>query len=79
MDASFYRDALESLAESDHFSLILDHDHEHKLLTSTRLNWLVSVALEKGNIPLIGYYNSKLNQFVVISTINGMSLYIPKD
>lgn len=78
MDVDFYRDALESLAESDHYSLIFDQD-DGKKISATRLNWLVSIALEKGNIPLIAYYNDKLNQFVVVSSINGMHLYISKD
>jgi hypothetical protein len=76
IDLDFYSEALAMLAETEDYTLILNRDSYGVPIPEHRMLWLISIAVDKGDVPLVGYFNDKLNLYVVISDKNLLSLQL---
>lgn len=76
LDLDFYSEAFELLAETDHYRVILNRDYYGNVIEEPRLTWIISIAVEQGYLPLVGYFDDNLKQFVFISSVNGTTLRV---
>ena len=76
LDIDFYSEAFELLAETDHYRVILNRDYYGNPIEEPRLTWIISIAVEQGYVPLVGYYDDKLKQYVFVGVNSGITLRV---